>query len=114
MALRYAFARDFKTHRRWAPRLFLVASGSWFFRLMFFFYMLVFGPVAFDQATLQGPLFTSISIAQYLVPLAVLEIYLRAKDGGTAPRRLATAAGLFLYPRYGRRNFCRQHGDLAP
>ena len=30
MALRYAMARDFKTHRRWALRLFLVASGSWF------------------------------------------------------------------------------------
>jgi len=96
MALRHALARDFKTHRRWALRFFLVASGSWFFRLMFFLYMLVFGPVALDPTTLQGPLLTSISVAQYLVPLAVLEIYLRAKDGGSAPRRLATAAGLFV------------------
>jgi len=30
MALRYAMARDFKTHRRWALRFFLVVSGSWF------------------------------------------------------------------------------------
>jgi uncharacterized membrane protein len=96
MALRYALARDFKTHRRWALRFFLVASGSWFFRLMLFSYMLVFGPVAFDQATLQGPLFTSISIAQYLVPLAVLEVYLRAKDRGSASARLAAATGLFV------------------
>jgi uncharacterized membrane protein len=96
MALRYALARDFKTHRRWALRFFLVASGSWFFRLMLFLYMLVFGPVAFDQATLQGPLFTSISIGQYLVPLAVLEIYLRAKDRSSAVARLATAAGLVV------------------
>jgi uncharacterized membrane protein len=96
MALRYALARDFKTHRRWALRFFLVASGSWFFRLMIFLYMLVFGPVAFDQATLQGPLFTSISVAQYLVPLAVLEVYLRAKDRSSAPARLATATGLFV------------------
>jgi uncharacterized membrane protein len=96
MALRYALARDFKTHRRWALRFFLVASGSWFFRLMFFLYMLVFGPVALDPTTLQGPLLTSISFAQYLVPLAVLEIYLRAQDGSRAPRRLATAAGLFV------------------
>jgi uncharacterized membrane protein len=96
MALRYALARDFKTHRRWALRFFLVASGSWFFRLMFFLYMLVFGPVALDPTTLQGPLLTSLSFAQYLVPLAALEIYLRAKDGGSAPRRLATAAGVFV------------------
>jgi uncharacterized membrane protein len=96
MALRYALARDFKTHRRWALRLFLVASGSWFFRLMFFLYMLVFGPVALDTTTLQGPLLTYMSVAQYLVPLTVLEVYLRAKDGGSAPRRLATAAGLFV------------------
>jgi len=36
MALRYAFARDFKTHRRWALRFFLVVSASWFIRIMLF------------------------------------------------------------------------------
>ena len=36
MALRYALARDFKTHRRWALRLFLVASAAWFYRVAFF------------------------------------------------------------------------------
>jgi uncharacterized membrane protein len=96
IALRYALARDFKTHRRWALRLFLVVSGSWFFRLMFFLYLLVFGPVGFDPTTFQGPLLTYISFAQYLVPLAVLEIYLRAQDRSSAPGRLAAAAGLFL------------------
>jgi hypothetical protein len=96
MALHYALARDFKTHRRWALRLFLVASGSWFFRLMFFLYMLVFGPVALDPTTLQGPLLTSIAVAQYLVPLAALEFYLRAQDRRNALGRLATAAGLFV------------------
>ena len=96
MALRYAMARDFKNHRRWALRFFLVASGSWFFRLMFFLYLMVFGRVGFDPTTLQGPLMIYMSFAQYLVPLAVLELYLRAKDSGTAPARLAAAAGLFL------------------
>ena len=33
VALRYALARDFKTHRRWALRLFMVVSASWFFRI---------------------------------------------------------------------------------
>ena len=33
MALRYAMQRDFTAHRRWALRLFLVASASWFIRI---------------------------------------------------------------------------------
>jgi hypothetical protein len=45
MALRYALARDFRTHRRWALRFFLVVSASWFFRLGFFVAFLIFrGP----------------------------------------------------------------------
>ena len=32
MALRYALARDFKTHRRWALRLYIVVSASLFIR----------------------------------------------------------------------------------
>jgi uncharacterized membrane protein len=97
MALRYALARDFKTHRRWALRLFLVASSAWFFRLMFFLTLLLFkGPVGFDPTTFQGPLLTYMSFAQYLLPLAVLEIYLRAQDRSGALGRMATAAGLFV------------------
>jgi tetratricopeptide (TPR) repeat protein len=97
MALRYALARDFKTHRRWALRLFLVASAAWFFRLMFFLTLLVFkGPVGFDPTTFQGPLLTYMSYAQYLLPLAVLEIYLRAQDHSGALGRMAAAVGLFI------------------
>jgi uncharacterized membrane protein len=97
MALRYALARDFKTHRRWALRLFLVASAAWFFRLMFFLVLLVFkSPIGFDPATFQGPLLSFMSFAQYLLPLAVLEIYLRAQDHSGALGRMATAAGLFI------------------
>ena len=56
MALRYAMARDFKTHRRWALRLFLVVSAAWFFRIMFFLSLFVFkGPIGFDATTFRGP-----------------------------------------------------------
>src|SRR5436190_15038152 len=45
MAARYAIARDFRTHRRWALRLFLVVSASWFFRAGLFLSFLLFrGP----------------------------------------------------------------------
>jgi uncharacterized membrane protein len=97
MALRYALARDFKTHRRWALRFFLVVSASWFFRIGFFLSFLVFkGPFGFDPVTFRGPFLTFMTFGQYLIPLAVLEIYLRAQDRPGALRRMATAGMLFV------------------
>ncbi|HWY55120.1 MAG TPA: DUF2306 domain-containing protein [Terriglobales bacterium] len=97
MALRYAIARDFKTHRRWALRLFLVASAAWFYRIAFFLSLLLFkGPFGFDPATFTGPFPTVMSFAQYLFPLAVLEIYLRTQDRPGALRRMAAAGMLFV------------------
>jgi hypothetical protein len=96
MAWRYAVARDFKTHRRWALRLFLVVGGVWFFRVGLMFWLVIKGPVGFDPATFQGPFITFLSFAQYLLPLAVLEIYLRTKERAGALGRLVTATGLFV------------------
>ncbi len=96
MALRYALAHDFRRHRRWALRFFLVVIASWFFRLMFFLWLLLFGQAGFDPSTFRGPLLTFISFAQLVVPLATLEVYLWARDGGGALRRLTTAVGLFV------------------
>jgi len=97
VALRYALTRDFKTHRRWALRLFLAASSSWFYRLTFFLWLLVFkGPFGFDPAKFTGLFPTVMSFAQYLFPLAVLEIYLRAQERPGVLRRMATAGVLFV------------------
>jgi Predicted membrane protein (DUF2306) len=96
MALRYALARDFRTHRRWALRLFLVASGSWTFRVGFSLTVLLFGPIGFDAPTFGGPLPVFWSFAEYLLPLAVLELYFFAQDRPTAMRGLATAGLLFI------------------
>jgi hypothetical protein len=97
MALRYALARDFKTHRRWALRLYLVVSASLFIRAGIFLSLLLnHGPFGFDPTTFTGPFLTFISFAQYLVPLAVLEIYLRTKDRAGAPGRFAMAAGFVV------------------
>lgn len=92
MALRYAMARDFKTHRRWALRLYLVVSASLFIRAgVFLSALLNRGPFGFDPATFTGPFLTFISFAQYLVPLGVLELYLRAQERPGALRRMAMA-----------------------
>jgi tetratricopeptide (TPR) repeat protein len=97
MALRYALARDFKTHRRWALRLFLVVSASFFIRAGLFLSLLLnHGPFGFDPTTFSGPFLTFLSFACYLFPLAVLEVYLRAQDRPGVLRRMATAGMLFV------------------
>jgi Predicted membrane protein (DUF2306)/Tetratricopeptide repeat len=97
VALRYALAHDFRTHRRWALRLFIVVSGSWFYRIALFLSFLIFkGPIGFDPTTFQGPFLTFMAFANYLFPLAILEIYLRAKDRPGVFQRLAAAGMLFV------------------
>jgi hypothetical protein len=97
MALRYAMARDFKTHRRWALRLYLTVSASLFIRAGIFLSLLLNrGAFGFDPATFTGPFLTFISFAQYLIPLAVLEIYLYVQEHPSAGRRFAMAIMLFL------------------
>jgi len=97
MALRYAVARDFKTHRRWALRLYLVVSASLFIRAGIFLSLLLNrGPFGFDPATFSGPFLTFVSFAQYLVPLAVLELYLHAQQRPGALMRIAISVLLFV------------------
>ncbi|HEY0230265.1 MAG TPA: DUF2306 domain-containing protein [Dokdonella sp.] len=97
MTWRYALARDFSTHRRWALRLFLVVNGVWFFRVELMFWLFVNqGPVGFDPETFTGPFLTFLSFSQMLLPLAVLELYLRARDGREPIGKFATAAGLVV------------------
>ncbi len=96
-AWRFAVARDFHTHRQWALRLFLVVSGVWFFRVGLMFWLLLNqAPVGFDPHTFKGPFLTCLSFGQYLLPLAVLETYLRAKERGGATGKLAAAGGLLV------------------
>jgi uncharacterized membrane protein len=97
MAVRYARARNFTTHRRWALRLYLVVSASLFIRAGFFLsFLLNRGPFGFDPSTFTGPFLTFMTFAQYLLPLAVLEMYFWAKENPGALGRLATAAVLFV------------------
>jgi len=97
LTLRHAMARRFDAHRRWALRLFLAVSGVWFFRVGLMAWLLANQrPVGFDPVTFSGPFLTLLAFAQYLLPLAVLELYFRARASTAAAPRLAMAAGLSL------------------
>jgi uncharacterized membrane protein len=95
MAVRFAMAGNFERHRRWATRFFLVMSGVWFFRIMLMGWVVANrAPVGIGDE-LNGPVAYTIGFAHYLAPLAVYEIYWRARDLGGAGSRLA-AAGMML------------------
>jgi hypothetical protein len=96
-ALRHALARRFDAHRRWALRLYLAAAGVWFFRVGLMFWILVNrGPVGFDPVAFRGPTLIVLAFAQYLVPLALLELYFRIKALPAAVPRYTMAAALAL------------------
>ncbi len=77
---RKAVQRKMKQHEQWAVRLFLVASGVWFFRVFLMGWIIVNGrAVGFDPETFEGPFLTFLSYAHYLIPLAVYELYLLAQ-----------------------------------
>ena len=89
-----AVARDLVVHRRWAMRLYLVSNAQWFLRVGVFGYFVLSKLVGHD-ASFRDPFFAFWTFGCYLVPLAALELYLRAKRGGSAVARYAVAGGLF-------------------
>lgn len=95
LALRSALQRDIGAHRRWALRLFMCVGGVWFFRVGLMFWIAVNGgPVGFDPVTFQGPFLSFLAYAQYLVPLAVLQLVLVCRERGGAGAHFAMAAAL--------------------
>lgn len=96
VAWRAAWRRRFAEHRRWALRTFILASGVWFFRVGLMFWILAnAGPVGIGR-DFDGPFVRVWSFGCYLLPLGLLELYLRAEAGKGAAPRFAMAGGLAL------------------
>jgi uncharacterized membrane protein len=96
MAWRSAMAHEISTHRRWALRAYLVANAQWFTRVGVFAWIIVNrGPVGIGD-NFDGPFIYFWDFGCYLVPLAVLELYLRAKESPGPRPRLAMASGLIV------------------
>lgn len=93
--IRHAVKRDIETHHRWALRLFLLASAVWFARLVMYGGIFVSGKLGIEFDAIRGALIFSSQIGQFLIPLVVLEIYLRAQRSGRPPAHYA-AAGLLI------------------
>jgi hypothetical protein len=94
LAWRAALAGTIESHRRWALRTFMVANGQWFFRVGIFAWILINrGPFLLGD-NLDGPVAYLLSFGCYLVPLALLELYLRAKESKSAFVQFATASAI--------------------
>ena len=95
IAWRFALLKQFKVHGQWAFRLLLVMSGVWFFRILLMFWLLVNGrPVGFDPETFRGPFLIFLGFAQYLLPLAIYELYLFVQRNANQAGKLAM--GIFI------------------
>lgn len=95
LALRTAMARNIAVHRRWAMRLWLVANAQWFLRVGLFAYFMI-GRMLDLKLSFGDPFLRFWTFGCYLVPLAVLEIYLRVRDHGGPFARVATATLLLV------------------
>jgi len=95
IVLRYAIAREIRTHRRWALRLFMVVSAVWFIRIGFRVWNYLTGGIGIDSESFSGPFVASWHFGQYLLPLAVLELYFLSRDSTLEYARYAMSIGLF-------------------
>ena len=96
LALRDARAGQMASHRRWALRTFLMVNGVWFFRVGFMAWIILNqGPVGSTE-NLDGPFDTVWAFANYLLPLVVLELYLRTQDRAGTRGKYAMAVGLVV------------------
>lgn len=94
LALRHALARRFDLHRQWATRLFLAVSGVWFFRVGMMAWVLANGGPVGVGSELDGPFAVTLAFIQYLVPLGIYELYLRARRASGAASQIIMAVAM--------------------
>jgi hypothetical protein len=96
IAVRHAMARRIPEHRRWALRLFMVASAVWFFRVGLMAWAMLTGGIGIDWDTFTGPFLYVLGFAQYLLPLAMLEWYFHCQRRATPGVQAGFAGTLFV------------------
>ena len=88
LAVRSVMGRDLRSHRRWALRLFMMVNAGWFFRIGVMQWMFL-GPRPAGVASFVN----AASVADYLLPLVMLELYLRMEDSAG---KIAVAGGILV------------------
>jgi hypothetical protein len=96
LALRNALARNIAVHRRWALRLFLVASAVWFARLGIWGTGVVAPAFGVEFKPIMMQVVAIMDVLKIAVPLAVCELFFWAQGRAGPNGKFATAAVLLL------------------
>lgn len=95
LAWRHAVRRRFEHHRVWAMRTFMVVSGVWFLRVGLMGWVVVNqGPIGMTD-DMSGPADIVLTFGSYLIPLALLELYIRAGRSANVALKAFAAALVF-------------------
>ncbi len=95
MAWQSARRRQFVAHRQWALRLFIVANAVWYMRIGYMIWGISTGGAGIGEA-MDGPFDYFLAFGNSLVPLALMELYLRVGKSGSGSARLAMAVALLV------------------
>lgn len=90
VALYHSVNRRIQVHSEWAFRMFLAASSVWFLRVGLMFWAVVSGGKAMMTA------FQFLYFGQFLVPLAVYELYRHMRKNGSDTGKRRTALFILL------------------
>ena len=99
-AWRAARVHDIDGHRRWALRTFMVANGPGLFVRVAYAGWSVFAHGAGTTDGMNGPMNYVFAFGSYLLPLGVLELYLRARASASTAARFAIAIVLVACATY--------------
>lgn len=96
ITIKTARAGQIKLHRKWALRTFMVVSGVWFFRVGFMAWILIHQEAKWSTENLDGPFDLVWAYANYLLPLAILELYFYIRENPEKKKDYFLSALLFL------------------
>jgi hypothetical protein len=94
MAWRTARTRNLAAHRRWALRCFVAASGVWLMRVGYMAWGIATGGAGIATG-MAGPFDLVWGFATYLLPLAMLELYLAATRAASG-RQIAVGLAMMF------------------
>lgn len=95
LAWRSAMGRNLATHRRHALRAYLLVNGVWFLRLGMMLAGLGLAPLGI-RMSYDSAVFVAVSVASWMLPLAVLQLYLTAERSPRAGLHYGAAGVLML------------------
>lgn len=95
LAWRSALNRDYASHRAHALRAWLLVNGVWFLRIGIMLAGLLLAPLGVRMGY-DGALFVGVSFLSWMLPLAIVELYLRAERSTHGGLQYAVAGLLGL------------------